>query len=356
VRYTARTATNSLPLRLTLAWLALSAPVWGAATLTLPAANPPATTLTNGILTSKATIANCITGPGTTAPLCTDTAFVSNTLAGTGSVFLPGQFNGTPPPQSFNTGTIPVFYPGLGRQPAPGYPLMTGFTQFNKTPAGSNWIIIDGGALTGLTITVNMFSATILNTTRAGMTIRAAVTTNPLTYTGPAVNRLVWTQVTYDNFFPPSTPAKPATLLDSYSNNGGTGGPPPVGVPATPFNQACIAIPRNAAIPAGGAGANRAYCDPIYPFQNGSAGFFDRPNGRWSVPASFRAIALLSTVTTAMVGGVLKDVLTVYDAGFTYGFDLKTPEPSLTLVLSSMLGILFYVHRRRRSAKPFTQL
>ena len=80
----------------------LSAPAWAVGTITLPAAPGG-----NGLLTLTATLPKCIVGvavppnPAPTAGPCTDTAFVSGTLGTTNSVFLPGQFNGTPPPQSY---------------------------------------------------------------------------------------------------------------------------------------------------------------------------------------------------------------------------------------------------------------
>jgi hypothetical protein len=331
----------------------LSAPAWAVGTITLPAAHGG-----NGLLTLTTTLPKCIVGvavppaPAPTAGPCTDTAFISGTLGTTNSVFLPGQFNGTPPPQSYPV--IPL---------AATSALATAFA---NGPVGG--LALAMGPALPVNITVTNF-ATVVNaaSVRAGLTLQASVNyIAPNAPNGttalPALNQLIWTQITYDNFFAPSTPQNPATLLDSYTNNGGTGGPPPVN-PAlqTSFNQACIAIPAPNAngtpitIPAGGAGVNgatgetNAYCDPIYPFQSqaGAATFSDTPQGRWSVPASFRAIDFLSSIS--IVNKV--PTLTVYDNAIVYGFDLKIPEPGFKLVLFSMGALLIVVLSRRRSAK-----
>ena len=331
----------------------LSAPAWAVGTITLPAAPGG-----NGLLTLTTTLPKCIVGvavppakPPTAGP-CTDTAFISGTLGTTNSVFLPGQFNGTPPPQSY-----------------PVIPLVATSalaTAFANGPVGGLALAM-GGALP-VNITVTNF-ALIANAASpsAGMELSASVNyiapnvANGTT-AAPNLNQLIWTQITYDNFFPPSTPQKPATLLDSYTNNGGTGGPPPADADdQTSFNQACIAIPTPNAngtpitIPVNGAGTNgatgqtNAYCDPIYPFQSraGAASFFDGPTGRWSVPASFRAIDFLSSIS--IVNKV--PTLTVYDNAIVYGFDLKIPEPGFKLVLFSMGALLIVVLSRRRAAK-----
>jgi hypothetical protein len=269
--------------------------------------------------------------PAVTTGPCLDTAFVSTTLATTNSTFLTGNFNGVTPPQS--PATAPIF---------------AAFNTWNAGAGGNNWTIVSGGNLNNLTITVNSFSATPNGPVVAGMRIGVQVTANGQ-YRGPAMNQLVWTQVTYENYFPPSTPANPATLLDTYSTNG-AGGNPSQGA----FGKPCVGLPANGVFPNGGAGVGKAYCDPIYPFQvqQGTASFLDEPTGPWATPASFRAIALLSTVkppTFDAMGNLLtKGVLTVYDAGIDYGFDLKTPEPGFKVVLSLMaIGGIYFKFRRR---------
>jgi len=308
-------------------------PAWGAATLTLPTANPPTTVLANGQLTATTIQNNCQIGSGLTAAVCTDTAFVSSTLATTSSTFLTGNFNGAAPPQS----------PAVA-------PIFAAFNTWNAGAGKNDWMVVDGGNLNNLGLTVNAFTATPNGPVVAGMRIGVVASTGAQ-YAGPALNSLVWTQVTYDNYFPPSTPANPATLLDEYSTNGSGGGGP-----KNAFNQPCIGLPANGVFPAGGAGAGRAYCDPIYPFQGtqGLASLIDEPTGPWATPASFRAIALLSTVkppTFDAMGNLLtKGVLTVYDAGIDYGFDLKTPEPGFKVVLSLLaIGGIYFKFRRRHA-------
>src|SRR5215469_2526033 len=310
--------TTSLKTSLLVAVVA-TVPAWGAATLTLPTANPPSTTLANGQLTATTMRASCQIGASLTTGPCLDTAFVSTTLATTSSTFLTGNFNGVAPPQS--PATAPIF---------------AAFNTWNASAAGgnNNWMIVSGGNLNNLTITVNSFTATPNGPVVAGMRIQTQVSTTA-GYSGPMLNQLVWTQATYDNYFPPSTPGAPATLLDDHSNNGAGGGGS-----QTAFSNPCVALPTNGVFPSGGAGAGKAYCGPIYPFQEvfGTASFIDEPTGPWATPASFRGIALLSTVkppTFDAMGNLLtKGVLTVYDAGIDYGFDLKTPEPGFKVVLS----------------------
>ena len=332
----------------------VTAPVWGIGTLTLPPAGA-GQVLGGGFLTATTTLPTCL--GGTVGP-CVDTAFVSTTLATTASVFLkPGSFNGTPPPQ---------IYPVV-----PGGAASALATAFAAGPTGGFTLAL-GGALP-VNINVTNFS-TVTTDTVGGMTIQANATYIPTVPAGtppnpgnpnnvgpagttalPNLNQLVWTQITYDNYFPPSTKTKPATLLDSYKNNGGTGGPPPGDPNNTSFNQACVALPAlpaggaPAAFPAGGAGVNgatgktNAYCDPIYPFQDGNAGFSDTPTGGWAVPASFRAIDFLSSIS--LVGGV--STLTIYDNAINYGFDLVTPEPSFKILLLMAMLLIVALSRRR---------
>jgi hypothetical protein len=323
-----RVLTTSLQTSLLVAVVA-TVPAWGAATLTLPAVNPPNTVLANGQLTATAMRTTCQIAPAVTTGPCLDTAFVSTTLATTNSTFLTGNFNGVAPPQT----------PSIA-------PIFAAFNTWNAGAGQNDWSIVSGGNLNNLTLTVNSFTAAPNGPVVAGMRIGVQVTGNAQ-YSGPAMNHLVWTQVSYENYFPASSSSNPTTSLDEYSTKAGSANP-------APFNQSCVSLPANGAFPSGGVGTARGYCDPIFPFQGlkGTASFVDEPTGPWAAPASFRAIALLSTVkppTFDAMGNLLtRGVLTVYDAGIDYGFDLKTPEPGFKVVLSLMaIGAIYFKFRRR---------
>ena len=85
---------------------------------------------------------------------------------------------------------------------------------------------------------------------------------------------------------------------------------------------------------------DRAYCDPIYPFQSADKHFFDGPQAFWP-DESFRGIALLSTVTfvTDAMGDITERDLTVY-YGVSWGFDLSVPEPGTILLLGTGFALL----------------
>jgi hypothetical protein len=141
------------------------------------------------------------------------------------------------------------------------------------------------------------------------------------------------------------TPLTPINTLDNYSFN--TNGTPSGG--SNQFSKPCSAIPAspNAATPStiGATPAGGAYCDPIYPFQDGSQGFGDRPTGIYPID-SFRAEAFLSTVNTQT------KTLTIYDGGVNYGFDLfVTREPSSILLIGAGLGLLAALRRQRRASE-----
>ena len=166
-----------------------------------------------------------------------------------------------------------------------------------------------------------------------------------------------------------ATPKNPANTLDDYTTNSANGGifanpkkdlPVPKG--GTKKGQYTVVPPTVA-----NGAKTQPYADPIYPGQIDPAmqmyntGFntvsfqsaagvnqlLDVPGRFYEIPASFRAIALLSAVNTTT------DVITVFNDGVNYGFDLNytaIPEPSLRIVSLLLFAVLFIAHRRRRSA------
>jgi len=348
MRFFERTSRVSLRL-LTLASL-VCAPVWGAATLTIKG------TVANGgtgLTSDVTTTDNCMNlADVVLGKVCTDTAFVSNTMAGISSTFVSAStFNGNAP-------TTQTF--------------MSGFTN-----GANGWKMVNGGTL-DLTIDVSRFTSNALGPYVGGMTVQADVSNyNPANQvvgpnglangvTAPLLSQLAWTQALYINYQPndgPATPAKPANTLDDYTFvTGGTGKPVPVkpGDKKDAFNRPPMEfkepmkngysyVPANT--PA--VGFSTAYNDPIYPFQGpGTPGFpapsinsiADMPRGYYQTPASFRAIALLSAINPTT------KTITIFNDGIDYGFDLKTPEPSLRMVSVLLSAMLFIAYRQRGNA------
>ncbi len=149
-------------------------------------------------------------------------------------------------------------------------------TAFNKSgqnnTRGNGWTLSEMPALANITYTVNTFNTTA-NKTGGGVTINISVSTQN-GYNGPAVGQLVWTQGLEINYtVAPGGGASadpPINTLDDYSfNSGGVSGGG-----GNQFSRACSPIPAspNGTTPStiGAQPAGTAYCDPIYPFQNGS--------------------------------------------------------------------------------------
>lgn len=201
------------------------------------------------------------------------------------------------------------------------------FSQWNAAN-GSQWTLSQAGAISGLTYSVNQFDA-FANPGSGGVTINVNVSTDE-GYSGPALETLFWSQALAINYLvtdPPGTNHSPPVFaMDSFS-----------------FNLGGSAIPTGTTCSDTGADS-KPYCDPIYPFQYGDRHFFDQPTGLYPVD-SFRAIALLSSVDYT------NRVLTVYDTGVNYGYDLwVTPEPSTIALIAIGLGMVLVVHRRRVNA------
>lgn len=295
--------------------------------------------------TPSATKATCKAGAKNYKD-CKSQAFVSADAAKIDSKYMKENFNGTAP-------TTQTF--------------KTAFDDWNsKQTSGVTWTLVDGGALADLTLTIDPFKAVALNNV-GGISDITIKLTKGTAYKGPSFDQLVWSQGLYTNDSP-TTPFgtnidPPANTLDSYLfNKGGSAGGgaftnPPVDLPKPPANS------NDVTVNIGANPANKAWADPIYPFQSTDKQYFDGPQWGWPI-GSFRAIALLSTVsmTTDGAGKVTSAKLTVYD-GVSYGFDLSAtavpapvPEPATWLMLLSGFFVLGSVLRRRAVRVRFVGL
>ena len=111
--------------------------------------------------------------------------------------------------------------------------------------------------------------------------------------------------------------------------------------PATTFSHSISLhpLPTDATCSTAWAGG-KPYCDLANPFQDADRHFYDKPTGVYPID-SFRGIALLSNVDST------NKVLTVYDTGLNYGFDLFViPEPGTFVPICAGLGLLFVLRRR----------
>jgi hypothetical protein len=345
-------------------------PVWGAATLTVTGVNfningfvtNYGTTVANGLASQTGTLANCTIatprGNRMVGP-CSDTAFVvhGNMVATSSSTFAsPRTFNGMAP-------TNQTFMTAFRNATTPTSPL------FQPTLRG--WTIRNGGTLdvaidAKFTVVPLVVPPNPPPETIGGMWLAASIDRYTRVGNQPTMDQLVWTQALYINYGPGSM-TTPANTLDDYAVNSSFGANtaapfrlpamplpvPPGGTPAGQYTN----IPPNAPRPMN----QMAYADPIYggqlspgqqPFNGitfqsaaGISQFVDLPGFFYSVPTSFRAIALLTAVNTST------RVLTVFDDGVSYGFDLTrpapTPEPSLRIFSLLLLALLFVAHRRR---------
>ena len=281
-----------------------------------------------------APVATCTNRTGTvTYGPCASTAYISTTPASEVSPYVsPNTFNGTPP-----------------------NPLLDDFQEAFNTwngarPVAQQWTIKNGGAL-DLSFQVVDFEAQANNpNARLG---GLDIVIDPENYAGklvggaagPAAGTLAWVQGLYINYQPGKNLAAPVDTLDTFSFSGGPSGSGPA------FSNPCTPIPAGnpSTVPPNltpDPANQRAYCDPLYPFQNapGGAGqpngFGDAPRGFWDIPASFRGIALLATLDTTT------NTMTVYN-GVSYGFDLTTPEPYYLPVLLAIFGAVLFVRYRK---------
>jgi hypothetical protein len=201
----------------------------------------------------------------------------------------------------------------------------------------NGWTLNEQPAIANLTYNITQFQTTAGATT-GGVNIQIAVTPG-MGYNGPDLSTLVWSQALLINYSVTDASAffdPPNNVMDDYSFSMGAAGAfskPCTPIPASPDKNTPSTIPAN---PAG-----TAYCDPIYPFQDGSNGFSDAPRGGYPKD-SFRAEAFLTSVNT------VTKTLTVYDGGVNYGFDLYVaPEPGTWAM--GTVGVLILAILRRRS-------
>jgi hypothetical protein len=296
-------------------------------------------------LTSPAEVPICTLHPGAGDEKetgydskCTATA-LRPFLANWNTAFLTGNFDGIAP-------TTQTFETTFGN-----------WKMAEGANYGGNWVEKNGGTLN---LTFNVTDTAYADDTFGGISPFQITVTKNKGYKGPALTQLVWTQALYDSYStqPPylTDLRPPLNTLDTWSTskgNSGAGGA---------FLRPCEPIPgqmpgkRNkkpATIPPSQRSPNiLGYCDPIYPFQYADAAFSDGPKAFWP-DESFRAIALLSTVTfvTNRKGVITERDLTVYN-GIDWGFDLSAtpiPEPETVLFTTAALALLVVLSRKRYS-------
>jgi hypothetical protein len=295
----------------------IAAPFAGVGALFVLTTYAEAVPILNVTLTSPAVIANCsldrrgdhaVTYPSPIGSHCVSLAY-RPLLADWNSTFVVGNFDGIPP-------TSQTF--------------QTAFTNWNIAQGanfGGMWALKNGGNL-DVTFTVRDFA--VAEPALGGINpFSVDIGMNP-GYTGPTLSQLVWTQALYMSYSP-QPPFNvdlnpPAHTLDTYSFSHGN---PSDSAFLNPCRQLAGPVlgPNNTTpVNFGPSPRGVAYCDPIYPF-HAPLRFFDAPRAFWP-DESFRAIALLSTVTfvTDATGAIIERDLTVYN-GVNWSFDLAVPEP-----------------------------
>jgi hypothetical protein len=287
------------------------------------------------IFSATYTEPSCSVGASTVGP-CSATGYVSDQFAYADTNFLGGTFSGGDPTTASFT---------------------TAFNAWNAAN-GNQWTLVQGGTLS-LDLGLKQLSIGLGQYTGGISTVIVSVSNYTPATGDPALNQLVWTQGLFVNYTPSGGALNAAmATLDTYSLSQGSPGS------GGAFQAACEALPTpgaNNTQPSviGATNSGAAYCDPIYPFQYGlNTGvgpdpFGDAPAGLWP-DASFRGIALLSTVTfvTDSSDQITQRVLTTYE-GLSYGFSLDVPEPSsLSLLLAPMALVLRRPRRYRVRSSP----
>jgi len=289
---------------------------------------PAAPILDVTTFTPQATATNIDLNPIGIAPIGISTALYP-TLASATTNFPTANFNGPAPTNKTFT---------------------TAFNTWNTNEGpkyGGNWTLINGG---NLNVTFDVVETAVAGTDFAGIgNFQITLTQNP-GYTGPSLSQLVWTQGLYTAYQvqPPYNISAnpPYNTLDTYSFSEGNTGTAPFTSPSAPIPGQTPGPNNNTPAIIGATPANQAYSDPIYPFQYSNNSFFDAPQSYWP-DQSFRAIALLSTVTfiTNSSGIVTHRDLTVFN-GIDWGFDLTLPEPSPLIMLLPILAITILLRQR----------
>ncbi len=192
-------------------------------------------------------------------------------------------------------------------------------TAFSNWANGNGWSLQNGGSLDNLTMSISTFD-TFATPTVGGVEIQVDFSVG-IGYTGPALNSLFWIQGLMINYRPGDNGNANYNTMDSFTFNqlGGT----PTAITGNPFTVA----------------GDVTVDDPLYPYQYADRHFYDKPQGIWPID-SFRGEALLATAD-----GTNK-VITVYNGGVNYGFDL-IPEPSAAILVVIFSG--YAVARRRRA-------
>jgi hypothetical protein len=209
------------------------------------------------------------------------------------------------------------------------------FTTWNDAN-GNQWTLRSGGSLDITLAVVEM--ATISDVTVGGNTFknaRGGVSMGIFAFgynpgaNDPAPGQLVWTQAVMANFQPGNSGPGTFITLDTFDTKNRQGNCTALPAPPNAKNNTTpTTIPPN--VPPDTA---PGYCGPIYLFQvapplPGGVNVMLDDAGATIPGASFRAIAMLSTVTvqTDAQGNVTNRILTLYD-GVSYGFDTYAPEP-----------------------------
>lgn len=181
-------------------------------------------------------------------------------------------------------------------------------------PADQRWTLVNGGAISGLTLAVDQFRTEILgvgnNVGRGTIRIRPLVDGNPLAAT------FYWTQGLYDDYLLTEPFYSTLRYEMDVANTDPCAQPPGINPPPM--------------------------CAPLYPFQYADRRFFDQPV--FPMGATFNGWAYISEADFT------DRRLTVYD-GVRYGWT-STPEPAGWLLTGAGALLVAILTRRTRVRRP----